>query len=110
MMIVTLMITAMVDFVEHFQLLLAMVVLNNVFCATQDVAIDSLAVHALKEDERGRGNGYMFGGQYLGITLGGGAAVFVYGRYGFDVNLAYISGLFPVLPVTEFADQRYVRW
>jgi PAT family beta-lactamase induction signal transducer AmpG len=93
MMIVTLMIAAMVDFVEHFQLLLAMVVLNNVFCATQDVAIDSLAVHTLKEDERGRGNGYMFGGQYLGIALGGGAAVFVYGRYGFDVTLAYISGL-----------------
>ena len=93
MMIVTLMVTAMVDFVEHFRLLLAMVVLNNVFCATQDVAIDSLAVHTLKEDERGRGNGYMFGGQYLGITLGGGVAVFVYGRFGFDLTLAYISGL-----------------
>jgi len=93
MMIVTLMVVAKIDFAAHFDLLLAMIVLNNIFCATQDVAIDSLAVHALKENERGRGNGFMFGGQYLGIGLGGGAAIWVYGQYGFDVALAYISVL-----------------
>ncbi|MGB5543649.1 MAG: MFS transporter, partial [Gammaproteobacteria bacterium] len=93
MMIVTLTITAMVDFSENFQLLMVMIVLTNVFCATQDVAIDSLAVNALKENERARGNGFMFGGQYLGITLGGGGAVFVYGLAGFDITLGYIIGL-----------------
>jgi len=93
MMIVTLIVVAKIDFVAHFDLLIAMIVLNNIFCATQDVAIDSLAVHALKENERGRGNGFMFGGQYLGIGLGGGAAIWVYGQYGFDVALAYISVL-----------------
>jgi MFS family permease len=90
--IVTLMVVAKIDFTAHFELLLVMIVLNNIFCATQDVAIDSLAVHALKENERGRGHGFMFGGQYLGITLGGGAAIWVYGQYSFDVALAYISG------------------
>jgi len=93
MMTVTLLITAAVDFVEDFQMLLIMVVLNNFFCATQDVAIDSLAVSTLKEDERARGNGFMFGGQYLGIALGGGGAVFVFGFWGFDVALMYISCL-----------------
>ena len=93
MMIVTLLIVATVDYKANFDLLLAMIVLNNVFCATQDVAIDSLAVNALKDNERGRGNGFMFGGQYLGITLGGGAAVWVFGRYGFDVTLIYIVGM-----------------
>lgn len=93
MMVVTLMIVAKIDFAANFDLLLAMIVLNNIFCATQDVAIDSLAVHALKEDERGRGNGFMFGGQYLGIGLGGGAAIWVFGQYGFDVTLAYIGGM-----------------
>ena len=43
MMILTLLLTAMVDFKEDFRLLLAMIVLNNLFCSTQDVAIDSLA-------------------------------------------------------------------
>lgn len=93
MMVVTLIITALVDFVQDFRLLLAMVVLNNVFCATQDVAIDSLAVSTLKEDERASGNGFMFGGQYSGIAMGGGGAVFVFGIWGFDAALAYISTL-----------------
>ena len=93
LMTVTLLITAAVDFVEDFQMLLMMVVLNNFFCATQDVAIDSLAVSTLKEEERARGNGFMFGGQYFGIALGGGGAVFVFGFWGFDVALMYISSL-----------------
>jgi PAT family beta-lactamase induction signal transducer AmpG len=93
MMIATLLITAMVDFKQNFSLLLAMVVLNNLFCATQDVAIDSLAVSTLQASERGRGNGFMFAGQYFGIMLGGGAAVLVSGQFGFNVTLAYIGGL-----------------
>ncbi len=93
MMILTLIVTAMVDFVDNFRLLLMMVVLNNVFCATQDVAIDSLAVSTLKEDERASGNGFMFGGQYSGIAMGGGGAVFVFGIWGFNAALMYISAL-----------------
>jgi PAT family beta-lactamase induction signal transducer AmpG len=93
MMIVTLLITAAVDFVEHFQWLLIAIVLNNFFCATQDVAIDALAVSTLKEDERGRGNGFMFGGQYLGIGLGGGGAIFVFGLWGFNAALMYVSAM-----------------
>ncbi|HSG58410.1 MAG TPA: MFS transporter [Woeseiaceae bacterium] len=93
MMIVTLVVTALVDFQNDFRLLLAMVVLNNMFCATQDVAIDSLAVSTLKPDERASGNGFMFGGQYSGIAMGGGGAVFVFGIWGFNAALFYISAL-----------------
>jgi PAT family beta-lactamase induction signal transducer AmpG len=93
MMIMTLVVTAIVDFHTNFQLLLAMIVLNNFFCATQDVAIDSLAVSTLRESERGRGNGFMFGGQYFGIALGGGGAVYVFGLWGFNAALMYVSGL-----------------
>lgn len=56
---------------------IGMVVLNNVFCATQDVAIDSLAVSALQADERGRANG----------------AMFVSGTFGFEAALAGVAGL-----------------
>jgi MFS transporter, PAT family, beta-lactamase induction signal transducer AmpG len=93
MMILTLLIAAMVDYQAHFQLLLAMVVLHNVFAATQDVAIDSLAVSTLQPDERGRGNGFMFGGQNLGIAMGGGGAIAVNGLFGFGAALAGAAGL-----------------
>jgi PAT family beta-lactamase induction signal transducer AmpG len=67
--------------------------INNIFCATQDVAIDSLAVSTLKPDERASGNGFMFGGQYLGIALGGGAAIYIYGVSSFEFALIYVSVL-----------------
>ncbi|NIV17418.1 MAG: MFS transporter [Woeseiaceae bacterium] len=91
MMIITLLMAAVVDFSSDFRLLLWMIVLNNVFCATQDVAIDSLAVSTLKENERGRGNGFMFGGQYTGIAMGGGGAVYVFGMWGLEAALLYVS-------------------
>ena len=93
MMIVTLIVAGTVDFVEDFRLLMWMVVLNNLFCATQDVAIDSLAVSTLKEDERASGNGYMFGGQYFGIALGGGGAIFVSSLWGLNASLFFVSSL-----------------
>jgi MFS family permease len=93
MMLVTLLVTANIDAQANFRWLLAMVMLHNFFCATQDVAIDSLAVSTLQPDERGRGNGFMFGGPYFGIMLGGGGAVFVSGLFGFQGALAYVAAL-----------------
>ena len=93
MMLVSLLVLASIDPGQHFQWLLAMVVLHNFFCATQDVAIDSLAVSTLQPDERARGNGFMFGGQYLGIVLGGGAAVWMTDQVGFNGALMYVGAL-----------------
>ena len=70
MMIISLMMIIIFDFKSEFNLLLILMFVHNVFCATQDVAIDSLAVTTLKPDERASGNGFMFGGQYFGIALG----------------------------------------
>lgn len=97
MMIVTLIVMALVDFEKNYEILIWMVLLNNLFCATQDVAIDSLAVSTLREDERGSGNGFMFGGQYLGIALGGGGAIYVSSLFGFNTSLIFVSGLLAAL-------------
>jgi PAT family beta-lactamase induction signal transducer AmpG len=93
MMIGTLMVVASIDFAENFALLLWMIILNNLFCATQDVAIDSLAVSTLRKDERATGNGLMFGGQYFGIALGGGGTIFVSGLWGLNAALIYVCAL-----------------
>jgi len=91
MMIITLFMVSIIDFKSQFNALLMLIFINNVFCATQDVAIDSLAVTTLKPDERARGNGFMFGGQYFGIALGGGAAIYVLGLTNFETALIYIT-------------------
>ena len=48
-----------------------------------DEAIDALAVNVLKEDERGLANGLMFGGAYLGKTIGGAGVLFLTPYVGF---------------------------
>jgi len=93
LMIITLFAVAQIDHAEYFELLLTLVIVHNLFAATNDVAIDSLAVNALHTDERGQGNGFMFAGAYIGQGLGGGGAMFVSERYGFDVSFLYVSAL-----------------
>ncbi len=93
LMIATLYAVAQIDHGRYFDLLVALVIVHNVFAATNDVAIDSLAVNALLPDERGQGNGFMFGGAYLGQGLGGGGAMFVTDRFGFDVSFLYVAVL-----------------
>src|SRR5580765_910000 len=52
-MCATLLIAMGVDFVGQIGLFTAVIFLHNAFGATQDVAIDALAVSVLPEDERG---------------------------------------------------------
>jgi len=90
-MIATLVVLARVDYTQRFDLLITLVLVHNFFAATQDVAIDALAINTLEESERGRANGFMFAGAYLGQALGGGGAMFVAGSYGFDAALAFVT-------------------
>ena len=76
LMIITLYAVSQIDHHQYFELLVTLVIVHNIFAATNDVAIDSLAVNTLKADERGQGNGFMFGGAYIGQGLGGGGAMF----------------------------------
>ncbi len=57
---------------ENLRFLGAAILVINVFASMQDVAVDGLAVDLLKEHERGRANGFMYGSSYLGASLGGG--------------------------------------
>ncbi len=70
-MVATLLAAMTVDITSQIGLFTGLILLHNVFGATQDVAIDALACHVLPEQERGVANGLMFGGAYLGQTIGG---------------------------------------
>src|SRR4030095_14201161 len=70
-MIVTLLATMPIDLAHSVTLLTGVMFVHNVFSATQDVAIDALAVQVLPPEERGTANGFMFGGQAVGQAIGG---------------------------------------
>jgi PAT family beta-lactamase induction signal transducer AmpG len=59
------------DPLEHQAWLLWSLLFVNIGCSLQDVSVDALAVDQLKEDERGRINGFMWGSNYVGLAAGG---------------------------------------
>jgi MFS transporter, PAT family, beta-lactamase induction signal transducer AmpG len=62
-----------------------MLVVHNIFAASQDVAIDALACAALPEEERGVANGLMFAGAQAGAALGGYGVLYLKGAFGFTL-------------------------
>jgi MFS transporter, PAT family, beta-lactamase induction signal transducer AmpG len=69
-----------------------MLLLHNIFAASQDVAIDALACQALPEEERGVANGLMFAGAQTGAALGGAGVLYLKGMFGFTLA-SFISPL-----------------
>jgi MFS family permease len=57
---------AALDWSTQFQLVLMFVFLHAVFAATQDVGIDTLAIHCVPRDELGHVNGWMQAGMLTG--------------------------------------------
>lgn len=65
-------------------------ILHNIFAASQDVAIDALACSALTEEERGTANGLMFAGAQVGAAIGGSGVLFLKEKLGF-ATASFIS-------------------
>jgi MFS transporter, PAT family, beta-lactamase induction signal transducer AmpG len=93
-------------------LLTTLIIVHNIFAATQDVAIDALAVSALKSDERGMAGGLTFAGAYLGQIVGGACALYLVKYVGFNNTYFFVAGaillvtVFVVLPLREPAFPR----
>jgi len=83
--------------------------------ALQDVSVDALAIDLLRESERGRVNGFMYGSSYMGHALGGagmGTIVAITDlRVGFLVIAVTVSGvmLLPLL-LRERRGERMLPW
>lgn len=58
--------------------------LHNVFAASQDVAIDALACSTLEQHERGLANGLMFAGAQIGAAIGGSGVLLLKSKVGFQ--------------------------
>ncbi|MFP6611009.1 MAG: MFS transporter [Pirellulales bacterium] len=80
---------------ENLSLITLVIMIHNMFCATQDVAIDALACTVLHEDERGLANGLMFAGQTLGIPLGGACVLYLID----GINISWLPALRDGIPV-----------
>lgn len=107
MMVITLLSTIGVDLPGQLKLFTFLLLIHNAFGATQDVAIDALAVNVLKENERGVANGFMFAGAYLGQTIGGSLVLFLMDALSFKGSVVFVAAciasvtLLVALPIRE---------
>ena len=100
MMILTLLVVMIIDPGANLKLLTLLIVIHNVFAATQDIAIDALAVGVLPEKERGIANGFMFGASYLGQAIGGSGALLIAGTFGFRASFPFVCGMLALILFT----------
>ncbi len=106
-MMATLLVAMPLDLTAQLGLLTAIILLHNIFAATQDVAIDALAVSVLPEHERGVANGFMFAGASVGQAIGGAGVLFLMAVVPFQTTYLFVVGailavtLFVVLPLRE---------
>jgi PAT family beta-lactamase induction signal transducer AmpG len=106
-MMATLLVAMPVDFATKLGLFSLIIFAHNAFAATQDVAIDALAVNVLAEDERGTANGFMFAGASVGQAIGGAGVLFLAAWVPFRITYLFVVGaillvtLFVVLPLKE---------
>jgi PAT family beta-lactamase induction signal transducer AmpG len=92
LMALTLLAAMPLDFAQQLSLFTAFLFVHNVFAATQDVAIDALAVNVLPPEERGVANGFMYGGFAIGQGLGGGGVLFLASVMPFRFTWLFVAG------------------
>jgi RhtX/FptX family siderophore transporter len=74
---------ALLDPAQGLRPLLVALFFTNLLAATQDIATDGLAVELLDDGERGYGNSVQVAGYRVGMILGGGALLGVFGKLGY---------------------------
>ena len=87
----------------------------NAFAATQDVAVDGMAIDVLPTAEQGRANAFMMGGQVLGVSISGaaGATLLVLGGgpYAAVALMALVATVTTiVILVRERPGERMLPW
>jgi MFS transporter, PAT family, beta-lactamase induction signal transducer AmpG len=93
MMVITLMVALPINFTTELKFFTFVIMGLNTFAATQDVAIDALAVNVLSKDERGLANGLMFSGAYLGQALGGSGVLFLIPYTGLPATYVFVAAV-----------------
>lgn len=101
--------------VHEIGLIAALAFAMGLASAFQDVAVDGLAVDILPADEIERVNGYMFGGQAIGVAAGAAASGYLIAYHGLPaaaltLAVAIAAILMLVLVVRERPDERLLPW
>lgn len=83
--------TSRFDPTADISILMVLFGLVALFSATQDIAVDAMAVTLLKPEERGMGNGVQAAGNLIGGMIGGGVVLITYQWLGWNASLLTLA-------------------
>ena len=103
------------DPLGHIGWLTALGFALNFFTAFQDVAVDGMAIDIIPINQQARANGFMWGGQTIGIaggTVGGAWMINAYGLGAAWFGLALLIGMVMLIPLLarERSGERLLPW
>ena len=101
--------------VEQIGMIAAFAFFLGLSSAFQDVAVDGLAVDILPEEEIERVNGYMFGGQAIGVAAGAAVSGYLIAYHGLPAATLALAAIIAailavVLIVRERPHERLLPW
>ena len=101
--------------VHQISLIAAFAFALGLSSAVQDVAVDGLAVDILPADEIERVNGFMFGGQAIGVATSAAASGYLIAYYGLPAAVLTLAAIIAailvlVLIVRERPGERLLPW
>lgn len=102
---------AFIDISQNLNLLLIIGFVMCVFCTSQDIAADAMAVNLLSPAERGLGNGIQVSGHYLGAVIGSGGMLILLDKIGWQKTMLLIAliMLISLLPILLHQEQVRVK-
>ncbi|MGD1921107.1 MAG: MFS transporter, partial [Pleurocapsa sp.] len=100
---------AFIDLAQNLNLLLLIGFIMCVFCTSQDIAADAMAVYLLSPTERGLGNGIQVSGHYLGAVIGSGGMLILLDRIGWQKTMLAIALIMVVSLLPILLHQEQVR-
>ena len=77
--------------ISALNLLLIIGFIMCIFCTSQDIAADAMAVNLLTQSERGLGNGIQVSGHYLGAVIGSGGMLILLDKIGWQKTMLAIA-------------------
>lgn len=90
----------------HLLQLSAVLMAMALIATTQDVATDSLGVHATTPETRGEASGASTGGGYLGFLIGGGLWLPVYSYWGWSASMWAMAVCIAIFTIPTLAAAR----
>ncbi len=94
---------------------IAIILILSTLTAIQDVALDALVIDLTPDGEKGRMNGFMFGGKVIGIAGGIAITSYLLEHYGFSVAmlgmlLCFFIPAFAVVSIRERKGEKLLPW